>query len=631
MEECYKTIHNIDSLRKQVATHMIWAKVINRLKDYHMLDFIDVFCANKRELNTLADTFEKEFYKHLIDTMINESKVLKEFKAASKSDTIEDFINLDEKKLLVNRDSIIVLNSQKRPDESVLEGSMFKILSREHEKTRRHMPIRSLLEQTFELALDIKPVFLMSPLSVSTYLASEMNIFDCVIFDEASQIFASDALGSIYRAKQCIVIGDTKQMPPTNFFQAGVDDVNTKEFDLESILDKASAQFDTLALKWHYRSRNEELITFSNQAFYDSNLIVIPQSKQHEEGFGIDFYHVDNGIYDAKTRTNQNEAQRVCDMVFEHLKTSKLSLGVVAFSNVQAELINELIEKRLKKNPHEEIYFPKDVDEPFFVKNLETVQGDERDRIIFSICYGYNTEGKFYQRFGPLNNVGGERRLNVAVTRAKFNVSIVSSIRYTDINSNTTNSLGVKLLQNYLEFAENIETNKNYAETDNGIINTVKEYIESLGYDVYPNYGSSSFKINLAVKKNDEYILAVMIDGSGGYSTNMTDKYRLERILLERQGWRYFKLYSTSWINDTENEKQRIYDVLHNEYEPHQEPQHKNRTYLREDTSDNTIEALFIEYLSVDNELGKNYFDTKGMEALVTQIVKREHPIHEDY
>ena len=471
----------------------------------------------------------------------------------------------------------------------------------------------------------------MSPLSVSTYLASELNIFDCVVFDEASQIFASDALGSIYRAKQCIVIGDTKQMPPTNFFQAGIDDVNTKEFDLESILDKASSQFDTLALKWHYRSRNEELISFSNQAFYDSNLIVIPQSKQHEEGFGIDFYYVDNGIYDAKSRTNLNEAQRVCDMVFEHLKTSKQSLGVVAFSNVQADLISELIEKRLKKYPEDEFYFPKDIDEPFFVKNLETVQGDERDRIIFSICYGYNTEGKFYQRFGPLNNVGGERRLNVAVTRAKFNVSIVSSIRYTDINSTTTNSLGVKLLQNYLEFAENVETNKNYMETDNGIINTVKQYIESLGYDVYPNYGSSSFKINLAVKKNDEYILAIMIDGSGGYSNNMTDKYRLERILLERQGWRYFKLYSTSWINDTENEKKRIYDVLNNEYEPHQEPQHKNRTYLREDTSDNTIEALFIEYLSVDSELGKNYYDTKGMETLVTQIIKREQPIHEDY
>lgn len=631
IDACYERVNAIHSNKKQISTFMRWARCVEDIIKFRGIDYLDKFIELKLDMEYLAEGYEKIFYKYMIDQIIDSSKLLSEFKAQSKNMTIKDFIELDEKKLNVNRDNIIVLNSQKRPDETVIEGSMFKILSREFNKTRRHMPIRALLEEIFELALDIKPVFLMSPLSVSTYLASKLNMFDCVIFDEASQIFASDALGSIYRAKQCIVIGDTKQMPPSNFFQAGVDDYNDKEYDLESVLDKASQSFDTLSLKWHYRSRNEELITFSNQSFYDSNLITIPQSRQHEVGFGIDFYYVEEGRYDAKSRTNVIEANKVCDMVFDHLKNSNESLGVVAFSNVQAELISDLIEKRLKKNPADQKYFPDDIDEPFFVKNLESVQGDERDRIIFSICYGYNNEGKFHQRFGPLNNQGGERRLNVAITRAKFNVSIVSSIKHSDINTNNTESQGVLLLKSYLEFAENVTTDKQFTESDNGIINAVKEYIESLGYEVYPNYGLSSFKIDLAVKKDDNFILALMIDGSSSYTSNLTDKYRLERLLLERQGWRYFKLYSTAWFNENELEKERLYEALTHEYIPYQEPKMKNASYLKEDKSDSSLDAEFNEYLVLDTEIGKDYYDSKGMEALVTALIKREQPIHEEY
>jgi len=628
---CYDRVIAILGKKKEITTVMRWIKGVEEISKCRAIEYLDRFLDLNLNIDELAAGYEKLFYKYMIDEVIDSSKLLSEFKAQNKNMVIKDFIELDEKKLSVNRDNIIVLNSQKRPDEKVIEGSMFKILSHEHSKSRRHMPIRGLLEQIFELALDIKPVFLMSPLSVSTYLASKLNMFVCVIFDEASQIFASDALGSIYRAKQCIVIGDTKQMPPSNFFQAGVDDFSEKEYDLESVLDKASQSFDTLSLKWHYRSRNEELITFSNQSFYDSNLITIPQSRKHEVGFGIDFYYVQDGLYDTKSRTNLVEANKVCDMVFEHLKNSDESLGVVAFSNVQAELISELIEKRLKKNPLESKYFPTDIDEPFFVKNLESVQGDERDRIIFSICYGYNSEGKFHQRFGPLNNLGGERRLNVAITRAKFNVSIVSSIKHSDINTHNTESQGVLLLKSYLEFAENVTTDKRFNESDNGIIKAVKEYIESLGYEVYPNYGLSSFKIDLAIKKDEEFILALMIDGSSSYTSNLTDKYRLERLLLERQGWRYFKLYSTAWFNDIELEKKRLYEALTAEYVPYEERKVKATSFLREDRSDSSLDAEFNEYLELDNELGKDYYESKGMEALVTALIKREQPVHEDY
>ncbi len=630
IEEVYKTCKHIYEERQKLATFTELNDCIEELKKYGVIDYLDFYLSSKKDLDTLAIDYKKLFLKQKIKNRMKDSSVLNEFNSEKEEDIIQRFRELDEKRLNINRDYIISLNSQKRPKDEIIEGTEFKILAREHEKLRRQLPIRVLLEEIFELALDIKPVFLMSPLSVSTYLASKLNMFDCVIFDEASQIFASDALGAIYRAKQCIVIGDNKQMPPTNFFHAGVDDTNEVEYDLESILDKASYTFDTTSLKWHYRSRSEELITFSNLSFYNSNLITIPQSKVHTNGFGIDFYYVENGRYDTNTRTNVIEANKVCDMVFEHMETSKQSLGVVAFSNVQAELIASLVEKRLKKNPEYQKYFDTFIDEPFFVKNLESVQGDERDRIIFSICYGYNEENKFYQRFGPLNNIGGERRLNVAITRAKYNISVVSSIKYTDIKS-TTESQGVLLLRSYLEFAENVIMNKNYNETDNGIIQSVKSYLEELGYSCYTHYGSSQFKVDLAVKKEDTFIMAIMLDGNNKYISNITDKYRLEKLLLERLGWKYYKLFTTAWVNHLEEEKRRLYNALMEENIVIDPSIKKEQSFLKVDNSIDSLDVYFEPYEELNIEKAKDYLKYKDFNYILHEIIRIEQPIHEDY
>lgn len=617
--------------RKLIFSYSKLAKAVSNLDSYKALAYLDTYLDHKYEIKEISLQFQKQYYKESIFQIVKEHDVLKEFNSYNESEIIENFIDLDERILKLNRDIIISNNSKYRPDKSIMiEGSEFKLLSKEHEKSRRQMPIRVLLDEIFNLALDIKPVFLMSPLSVSTYLASKPNIFDCVIFDEASQIFSSDALGAIYRAKQCIVIGDTKQMPPTSFFQVGVE-TDDKEYDLESILDKSSKTFPMTSLKWHYRSRSEELITFSNQSFYQGDLITIPQAKNHSVGFGIDFVYVEDGIYDTSTRTNPIEAARVCDLVFEHFATSNESLGVVAFSNVQAELISDMVEKRLKKLPQYQRFLDPDQDEPFFVKNLESVQGDERDRIIFSICYGYNQDNKFYQRFGPLNNLGGERRLNVAITRAKFNVTVVSSIQPKDIKTDNTSSKGVLLLKEYLQFSQNVVTRKKYEETNNGIILSVEEYVKSLGYVVYPNYGTSSFKIDLAIKKNDEFILAIMIDGKD-YSTSLTDKYRLEKLLLERLGWRYFKLFSTAWYNEPELEKQRLFDALENqEIEMTQSKESYQKTYLKEDSEANSFETSFIPYQELHLELAQKYFKSYSLGYLIKELVNREAPIHEDF
>ena len=631
LEDAYNKLIAVNEERDHFTNFMQVNQCIKHMKFFQALDFLNAYLDNGYNIETLAEMYRKTFLHEKILHIVKQSNLLSNFQAVTENKVIADFRALDKSILGINRDYIISFLSQKRPNEQVLEGSEFKILTREYSKLRRQLPIRVLLEQIFNLVLDIKPVFLMSPLSVSTYLASELNIFDCVVFDEASQIFASDALGSIYRGKQCIVIGDTKQMPPTNFFHATLDGQQEQEveYDLESVLDKASSTFETTSLKWHYRSRSEELITFSNGAFYDWNLITIPQAKQHEKGFGVDFYHVPEGRYDMATRTNTIEAEYVCKMVFEHFDTSTESLGVVAFSNVQADLIQSMVDKYRRKHPEYDRFFDEGYDEPFFVKNLETVQGDERDRIIFSICYGYNEEGKFYQRFGPLNNLGGERRLNVAVTRAKYNVSIVSSVRYFDIKDKT-DAKGVLLLREYLRFAENVVTDKNYQDVTDPLMLDIKEYIESLGYQVFTKYGSSSFKIDFAVKKDDEFILAIMLDGSESYKANLRDKYRLERMLLKRLGWRYFKLFTTSWILHNEDEMERLRYALENPDADEEKEIEEDKSFLKEDKSIDSFDFNFAMYHEIVPERAKKYLETFDVEYLVREIIRVEAPIHFD-
>ena len=631
LDEAYNKLILVSDEREHFTNFMQVNQCIKNIKFFSALDFLNAYLDYGYDIDTLPEMYRKTFLHEKILKIVEKSSLLSNFNSSQEDRVIGDFRVLDKGILGINRDYIISEISKKRPNENVLEGSEFKILTREYSKLRRQLPIRVLLEQIFNLVLDIKPVFLMSPLSVSTYLASELGIFDCVIFDEASQIFASDALGSIYRAKQCIVIGDTKQMPPTNFFHATLDGAQEQEveYDLESILDKASSTFQTTSLKWHYRSRSEELITFSNGAFYDWNLITIPQAKQHEKGFGVDFYYVPEGRYDMNTRTNTIEAEYIVKMVFEHFDTSKESLGVVAFSNVQADLIQSMIDKYRRKHPEYDRFFDDGYDEPFFVKNLETVQGDERDRIIFSICYGYNEEGKFYQRFGPLNNLGGERRLNVAVTRAKFNVSIVSSVRYEDIKEKT-DAKGVILLREYLKFAENVVTSKNYVESHDALVLDIKDYIESLGYEVLTNYGTSSFKIDFAVKKDDEFVMAIMLDGSENYKSNLTDKYRLERMLLKRLGWRYFKLFTTSWIMHNEDEMDRLrYALEHDDYDEDKITE-EDKSYLKEDKSIDSYDFNFNMYHELVQERAAKYLETFDLEYLVREIIRIEAPIHFD-
>lgn len=613
--------------------------LLDEINELNVMPYLNKSLDEKVIINKLDVNYEALFMEANIYYEIENNHILKEFSGLGVDSIIEEFKKIDKSNLEANKATVISKLSNLRPDDSILAGSKFSILIKEYNKTRKQKPIRVLLEELFDLILDIKPVFLMSPLSVSTYLNSKCNMFDLVVFDEASQVFAWDALGAVYRAKQCIIIGDSKQMPPANFFNATL---STEEYeenyedDLESILDKGSSVLPSISLRWHYRSKSEELIAFSNKSFYESRLITIPQAKKKEKGFGIDHYYLENGRYEVNARINHEEAKFICDLVFEHFREhSEQSLGVVAFSNAQAEYISNMIDDYAVEHPEYLPYFSLDVKEPFFVKNLETVQGDERDRIIFSICYGYNKEGKFYQRFGPLNNVGGERRLNVAVTRAKYNVSVVSSILSSDIKTENTESVGVKLLKAYLEYIDNIEVSKRSSDDNiDGVINDVYNFLSNEGYMVERRIGVSDFRIDLAIKHpvTDEYVVAIMLDGPSYKIGNCSDVNRLQEMLLNRLGWKFYRLFSTLWINNSVLEKERLLKYLENAF--NQEIK-KNDTVVEE--NDFLIESIddfddsFEKYEIVTDEKIKEMYQKKSTAQVIKYIVSKEEPIHMDY
>ncbi|MDE7100577.1 MAG: hypothetical protein K2O05_01840, partial [Anaeroplasmataceae bacterium] len=640
-DDLVKVTKILKKMNDQIDLLPVHAQRIDILTELSKLDclvFLNKAIEEKVNLNHLGAVYESLFLKANLYYEIDQYAILRKFTGLAVDELIAQFKRLSKVHLDANKAMIISKLSKQRPDGSILAGTEFAVLIKEFNKSRRQKPIRLLLEEISSLILTIKPVFLMSPLSVSTYLKSELNMFDIVIFDEASQVFAWDAVGAIYRAKQCIIIGDSKQMPPSNFFNAIMNDEEEDNYDndLESILDQGSSSFMTKRLNWHYRSRSEELIAFSNKAFYDSSLITIPQAKSHSKGFGVDYVYV-NGIYEARLRCNHIEAKTIVKLVFEHFdQNPKQSLGVVAFSNVQADLIAAMIEDYLNEHQEYASFFKEDLKEPFFVKNLETVQGDERDRIIFSICFGYNKDHQFYQRFGPLNNLGGERRLNVAITRAKYNITVVSSIHASDIRLENTDSLGVKLLKEYLDYAEHVTTPSLVeAKVLDSSIEVIASYIESLGFLVEKSIGSSGFKIDIAVKHplTQEYVVAIMLDGKTYCLGSCSDANYLQELLLNRLGWNYYRIFMPLWFEHEVEQKEKLKKYLNhlfNHAKIHKEEQLTNsKSYLVE--SKEEFDDCFEAYQAVTDEKIKSLYQSKTTAQIINYIVKKEEPIHEEY
>ena len=457
-----------------------------------------------------------------------------------------------------------------------------RVLTYEAHKKKRHLPVRMLLSRIPRLLTALKPCLLMSPLSVSQFLDPEKICFDLIVFDEASQILPEDAIGAIYRGRQMVACGDKHQLPPTTFFEQGLsDDFETENveesFDVfESILEEcaAKAQLPALSLRWHYRSRHESLIAFSNHRFYRDELVTFPAAEHDDPRLGIHFKYVPDGVYDrGGRRDNQQEAEVVVDQVVHHLlEQPRRSLGVVAFSVAQMNAIEDRIEVLLRKKPELEKFFGADRLEGFFVKNLENVQGDERDIMIFSIGYGKDRHGELKMNFGPLNISGGERRLNVAVTRAREKVVIVSSIRAADFDLTRVQAPGVLALYHYLDYAERgpvalqLNFGRRPGDYESPLEQDVAGAIRTLGYEVMPQVGCSGYRIDLGVidpGKPGRFILGVECDGASYHSAHTArDRDRLRQQVLQDLGWRIHRIWSPDWVTRRTTEIRRLQEAI---------------------------------------------------------------------
>jgi very-short-patch-repair endonuclease len=627
----------------------------------------------KREL--IVGTFFKRFYRLWVDSVLPDFPSVQSFRSRSHGDTINEFKKLDITQFKISQSRIKEQLVSKLPDMNAitLARDEVGILKRELSKQRKIMPLRKLFKAIPNLFLRLKPCLMMSPLSVSLFLDANDYNFDIVIFDEASQVRTEDAIGAVMRGAQVIIAGDSKQLPPTSFFAANTsegdyDNVSDDEEELEdtdafeSILDESITVLPERTLRWHYRSRHEHLIAFSNAKIYNHNLITFPSYIEKLPNHGVEYIYVENGIYDrGGKKSNSQEAIRVTELVFEHFrKNPHRSLGVVTFSEAQQQAVETVIRQYRLKNQEFERFFNEDKDEAFFIKNLENVQGDERDTIIFSIGYAKDSNGVMYMNFGPLSRNGGYRRLNVAITRAKYNVKLVGSILPTDIRLESTNAEGVKMLRSYIEFAMNgpdvLQRDLTYSDTvevDSPFEEAVYDFLVKNEYKVTTQVGCSGYRIDLAVKHptlSGRFVLGVECDGAAYHSARTArERDRLRQMVLEDIGWKIHRIWSTDWIKDPLNEGRKLLEAVEKSIAEYTDEANSvtidsRHLDLMQHEFDYVVEIQNIpnENKAEESPLRFDYYEevdvyeidwksgrySNKLSNIIEYIVKKEHPIH---
>jgi very-short-patch-repair endonuclease len=502
--------------------------------------------------------------------------VLRDFTCPNHELQIARFRELDSRHTAVTQALLAARLAARVPrlNGSANPTSELGILQRELQKRRAHLPIRQLLQRCRTLLPALKPCLLMSPISVSQYLDAAHPPFDLVVFDEASQIPVWDAIGAVARGRAAVIVGDPRQLPPTRFFQRQQDDEAdpaAEELiveDLESVLDECLAShLPTLTLDWHYRSRHESLIAFSNLRYYHHRLHTFPAAAR--AGLGVHYHHVPS-VYDkGTTRTNRAEAAAVVAEVLRRLRDPQLarhSLGVVTFNLPQQSLIEDLLDDARRTDPALEAAFGDDVDEPPFVKNLENVQGDERDVIIFSLTYGPDANGQVSHNFGPLNQDGGERRLNVAITRARREVHVFTALRPEQIDLARTQARGVADLRAFLDYAQRDATAlvppPSGAPPHAALLDELAACLTAAGHQVHRQIGCSAYRLDLAVvdpTHPERYLLGVETDGPAyALAHTARDRDKLRAAVLGQLGWHLHRVWALEYWLSPERERQRL-------------------------------------------------------------------------
>jgi very-short-patch-repair endonuclease len=543
-------------------------------------------------MGDLAPAFLRAFWLKWLADVVTARPALERFATATHEERIAEFRRLDERVFLENRAALVGQlreRTQHRLRAADAAPAM-AVLRRELARQRGHAPLRKTLTAADAAVRAIKPCWMMSPLTVAQYVAAQAAgganagpPFDLVIFDEASQLPVEDAVGAVMRGAQLVVVGDPKQLPPTNFFSASIGQADVPRGedgaplyeDSESVLEEFMGSGMPMSrLKWHYRSAHESLITFSNVSFYDGDLYTFPSVETGSDAAGLRFDFVDGGVYEGKG-LNLVEARRVADEVVRFARAQidrrargepAQSLGVGTFNLRQQLAIQDELEQRRRDDPSIEPFFDRGLPEPFFVKNLENIQGDERDVIFLSVTYAPAADGRLRYNFGPLNGENGWRRLNVLTTRARQRMRVFSSMRGDAINAAATTSRGAQLLREFLLYAERGRLESSVAslaaDAESPFERDVLRELTQRGLTVVPQVGVAGYRIDLGVLDDaapGRFLCGIECDGVAYHSSETArDRDRLRQQVLEARGWTIHRVWSTDWFKDRPGQIERL-------------------------------------------------------------------------
>ena len=640
---CSKMISHINVLlsnRSHIRDWTKWCKVRKGARKNGLGRFTKAMESNEFDSDDLVLEFKRAYARWWLPLVLDSSSELREFAYWEHENNIENFRDLDEQVAGLVSPVIMRRIQHDLPKKDIVSRSRSELGTLKHQLglKRPSKAIRPLLEDLGVAFPKLAPCVLMSPLSIAQYLPADQSNFDVVIFDEASQITTWDAIGAIARGKQSIIVGDPKQLPPTNFFgrtKNEDEDGDESDFlmgDMPSILDEVKAAgIPVHHLNWHYRSRDEALISFSNHHYYNGNLVTFPAPSTDSNALK---FHKINGTYKrGRGRINLVEAQAIAEMIRTRLNESlnypqeeRLTFGVITFNSQQQTLILNLLEVMRRTCPKLEWFFSDDREEPVIVKNLENIQGDERDVILFSITFGPDDQGKLTMGFGALNVDGGEKRLNVAVTRARQELHVFSTISPEQIDLTRTHAMGVRDLKNFLHYAENggslghfLSLNNDTPESlDNPFENSVADALRAKGWDVRTQIGNSDFRVDIGIvhpDRPDSYLSGIECDGSSYHkAATARDRDRIRQYVMENLGWEIYRVWSIDWYLDSES----VINRIHNQLEKRLEAYRKIQISEAKQTSESDATPS----ISLQSHENKHLESTPSVDDSNTRIVE---------
>lgn len=622
---------------------------------------VDAMEAADSACATAKDAFERAYYSRLLREAVRLHPELAQFDGLEHERLVEEFRRIDVERLTLSKYRVLAKHYEELPARHAGAGAT-GILLGEIERKRGHRPVRRLLKDAGSVVQAIKPVFMMSPLSVAQFLEPGAVHFDLLVIDEASQVQPVDALGAFARAGQHVVVGDSKQLPPTRFFTRltsngdGEGDLSDEDLptaaqakDVESILGLCCARgLPTKMLRWHYRSRHHSLIAVSNREFYEDKLFIVPSPHLAASDLGLRFRFIEDGVYDrGGSSVNLVEARAVCRAILEHARDHPdESLGVAAFSTKQQQAILDELELLQREQPDVEGFFHAHRHEPFFVKNLENVQGDERDVIFISVGYGPDSNGYLTMNFGPLSNEGGERRLNVLISRAKRRCDLFTSLRADDIDLGRVSGRGVRSLKTFMQFAETGRlggVHESVGEEMSPFEEAVRRALSGLGYEVHPQVGVAGFFVDLGVvdpEKPGRYVIGIECDGATYHSSRSArDRDRLRQAVLEDHGWIIHRIWSTDWFQRPNEQLRKVAAAIEQakialatptadqpETADEEDIEREAEEFEEVELSTPYVQASF----HVPSRIAPHELPRAEMEKVLFEIVRIETPIHED-